>query len=165
MKRLASFLLIGALAMPAAAVAQNVNGTATAPSAEVPARVDASKLGVSLDRIRRELNQAQASEQQGDALRLDFHVQVIGRAPRIDLLEGFDLDGPAVYGGPTHREVIDFLTPQAFKSPTVPISSVVYWAAQQLWQKSKKSRCEQEIAEYRALVMQGVPVAAPRCTQ
>ena len=39
------------------------------------------------------------------------------------------------------------------------------WAAQQLWNKSKKSRCEQELAEYKALVMQGVAVTAPRCTQ
>jgi hypothetical protein len=32
-------------------------------------------------------------------------------------------------------------------------------------EKSKKSRCEEEIANYRALIMQGVNAAAPRCTQ
>ena len=40
-----------------------------------------------------------------------------------------------------------------------------FWAADQVWQKSKKSQCEEEIANYRALVMQGVSVAAPRCSQ
>ena len=39
------------------------------------------------------------------------------------------------------------------------------WAAQWMADKSKKSRCEEEIANYRALVMQGVNVSAPRCTQ
>jgi hypothetical protein len=39
------------------------------------------------------------------------------------------------------------------------------WAAQKLADRSKKARCEDEIANYRALVMQGVSVAAPRCTQ
>jgi hypothetical protein len=31
--------------------------------------------------------------------------------------------------------------------------------------KSKKQRCEAELAEYKQLVMQGVNVAAPRCAQ
>jgi hypothetical protein len=39
------------------------------------------------------------------------------------------------------------------------------WAAQQLVNKSRKSECEAELANYRALLMQGVNVAAPRCTQ
>ena len=38
-------------------------------------------------------------------------------------------------------------------------------AAQMLFQYSKKRRCEAEIEEYRQLVMQGVAVAAPKCTQ
>ena len=45
------------------------------------------------------------------------------------------------------------------------VSALAFWAAQQLWDKGKKSRCEEEIANYRALVMQGVSVAAPRCSQ
>jgi hypothetical protein len=30
---------------------------------------------------------------------------------------------------------------------------------------AKKAKCEEEIRQYRALVMQGVDIAAPRCTQ
>jgi hypothetical protein len=149
-------VLIASLAVPSAALAQ----------APEPVRtVDPTKLGVSLDRIRRELTQAQATPTGEGTLKLDFHVQVIGQAPRIDFLEGFDVDGPMPYGGPTHREVVSFLTPQEYKGQAVPFSSLAFWAFQKLQQQSKKSRCEREIAEYRALVMQGVAVAAPRCTQ
>ena len=47
----------------------------------------------------------------------------------------------------------------------MPVSALAFWAANQIWQKSKKSACEEEIANYRAMVMQGMNVAAPRCTQ
>jgi len=47
----------------------------------------------------------------------------------------------------------------------MPLSALAGWAAVQLWQKSKKARCEEEIEIYRALLMQGVSVSAPRCTQ
>jgi hypothetical protein len=143
---------------------QGVNGT---KEADEPVRpVDASKLGVSLDRIRRELRQAEIEEQQSDGpLNFRFTVEVYGTAPRIDLLEDFPLTGPVPYGGPTHREVVEFLTPQAYRMPVVPFSALGVWAAKALWNKSKKARCEAELEEYKKLVMQGVSVAAPTCSQ
>jgi len=39
------------------------------------------------------------------------------------------------------------------------------WVFSQAARRADKSKCEQEIAEYRALVMQGIPTAAPRCSQ
>lgn len=156
MKRVVLFLLLTVLVAPHPALAQ-------APSA--PA-VDATKLGVSLDRIRRELVEAEVREQSGnDGLKVKFHVDVYGQAPKIDVLSNFPLTGPVPYGGPTHRDVVDFLTPQEFRSPVVPFSTLAFWAAQKLAARSKKQRCEDELAEYRLLVMQGVQVAAPRCTQ
>ena len=53
------------------------------------------------------------------------------------------------YGAPTHREVIDVLTPQAYRSPPIPFSAMAVWRHQQLWQTSKKRRCEAELAEYK----------------
>ncbi len=157
MKQAIAILLVAILAIPSVGLAQ------TAQQGE---SVDPTKLGVSLDRIRRQLGQAVEKEQSsGGPLRLEFHVEVYGRAPKIDLLRDFPLIGPVPYGAPTHQEVVDFLTPQEFKGQAFPISSIAVWAAQQLWQRSKKQRCEDEIAEYRRLVMAGVAVAAPRCTQ
>jgi hypothetical protein len=57
------------------------------------------------------------------------------------------------------------VTPQAYRSPVIPVSALTYWAAQKLWMKTKKERCEEEIAAYKKLVMSGVAVAAPRCSQ
>ena len=99
-------------------------------------------------------------------MRLQFQVQVYGQAPRIDVLNGVDLFGGQVPGtAPSHGQMIDFWTPPAYSAPVVPFSTIAFWAAQQLWKKSKKTACEEEIANYRALLMQGVNVSAPRCAQ
>jgi hypothetical protein len=157
MRRLAALLVVVALGFPGAAAAQQP---------EQAAPVDASKMGVSLDRIRRELRQAEAREQEPGTINLRFHVEVFGQAPRLDLFKDFPLDvGPVPYGGPTHRDVVEYLTPQQFRSPAIGISNLAVWAAQKLHERSKKGRCEREIAEYRALIMQGVAVAAPTCAQ
>lgn len=135
------------------------------PPADQP--IDATKLGVDLSRISKGLRLAESREKAAvDGLRLDYSVQVYGRAPKIDVLNGVDLfNGPVPGTAPSHRQMIDFWTPEIYRAPTMPISALAFWAANQIWQKSKKSKCEEEIANYRALIMQGVNVSAPRCTQ
>lgn len=141
----------------------------SSPGAPADGQIDATKLGVSLERILRGLRLTEAREkerQSGDALRIEFQVQVYGMAPKIEVLKGVDLfNGPVPGSAPTHRQFIDHVTPQIYRSPGLPISTLAFWAAQQLWTKSKKTRCEEEIAAYRELLMQGVNVSAPRCTQ
>ncbi len=137
---------------------------------QADSQIDATKLGVSLERIRRGLRVTESREKQqqqaGAALRLEFQVQVYGMAPKIEVLKGVDLfNGPVPGSAPTHRQFIDFVTPQIYRTPAMPLSALAGWAAVQLFQKSKKARCEEAIEGYRALLMQGVSVAAPRCTQ
>ena len=158
MRGLVSFALIACLATPG--VAQE------APSPPGPT-IDVTKLGISLARIQRGLFIAEARDRQGgDAMHLEFNVQVYGQSPKIEVLKGIDLVNGAVPGtAPSHNQVIEFLTPQIYRTPGLPISALAFWAAQHFWEKDKKSKCEQEIADYRALVMQGVNVSAPRCTQ
>ena len=155
-----SLVLVG-LAIPAWAQ--------DAPAPADARAIDASKLGVDLSRIQKGLRLAESKEKKqssADALRLDFSVQVYGQAPKIDVLSGIDLFNGAVPGtAPTHNQLIEHWTPPIYRTPGLPISALAYWAAQHFWEKSKKSRCEEEIANYRALVMQGVNVSAPRCTQ
>jgi hypothetical protein len=130
--------------------------------------IDATKLGVSLARIQKGLRTAEAREKStADGLRLEFNVQVYGTAPRIDVIpDGEDLVfGPVPGSAPTHRQFIEHVTPQIYRTPTVPISAFAALAAQWMADKSRKTRCEEEIANYRALIMQGVNVSAPRCTQ
>jgi hypothetical protein len=153
MKRVTAFLLVAILATPTMGLAQEAQA------------VDASKMGVSLSRIKRELVQAQAEDQDPNTLKLTFTVQVIGIAPKIDLLEGFAVEGPVPYGPPTHREVLDVLTPKEYRGQAFPFLGLAVLAAQKFGQYNKKRQCEAEIEEYRRMVMAGIAVAAPRCTQ
>jgi hypothetical protein len=161
----ASALLLLVLSVSAPAWAQD--SEAKPAPADQPAAIDATKLGVSLARIQKGLRVSESKEQQSlTPLRIEFAVQVYGTAPRIDLLKDVDiLHGDAPGTAPTHRQIIDFLTPQIYRQQTAPISALAWWAGMKLWEKSKKSRCEQEIADYRAMLMQGMNIAAPRCTQ
>ncbi len=142
---------------------------APASATAANSQIDATKLGVSLERIQRGLRVIESREkekQAGTTLRLEFQVQVYGKAPKIEVLKGVDLfNGPVPGSAPTHRQFIEHVTPQIYRTPGVPLSAVAFWLANQFWEKSKKSRCEEEIAAYRALLMQGVSVSAPRCTQ
>jgi hypothetical protein len=138
------------------------------PPAEAPATIDATKLGVSLSRIQKglRLQPESTTATTGIPLRLQFQVQVYGQAPRIDVLKGVDLFSGQVPGtAPSHNQMIEFWTPAIYRTPALPISTLAFWAAEQLWKKSKKTACEEEIANYRALIMQGVNMSAPRCTQ
>jgi hypothetical protein len=164
MRSLALLSLILGLATPAWAQ----DTPAPAPQdvkADTP--VDSTKMGVSLSRIQRGLFIASERDKNNpDGMRLEFNVQVYGMAPKIEVLKGVDLFNGAVPGtAPSHNQMIEFWTPPIYRSPTLPISAIAFWAARQIWQKSKKTLCEEEIANYRALIMQGVNVAAPRCTQ
>jgi len=139
-----------------------------APPAPVDGQaIDAGKLGVDLSRIKKGLRTAETREKMmTDGLRLDFSIQVYGQAPKIDVLQGIDLFNGGVPGtAPSHNQMIEFWTPAIYRSPTMPVSALAFWAANQIWQKSKKSKCEEEIRNYRELIMQGVNIAAPRCTQ
>ena len=150
-------LLTASLARPA--------GAQDPPPPDPP--IDATKLGVDLNRIQRELRLAESREKsEVEGLRLNFSVQVFGRAPKLEILQGVDLFNGAVPGtAPSHRQFIEQVTPQIYRQPGVDFFGLAVMAVQHLWEKSKKARCEKEIASYRALLMQGVNVSAPRCTQ
>jgi hypothetical protein len=147
-------------ALAATAEAQPTNG-------QEPA-VDATKLGVSLSRIRKGLRVSEAREQvSGTPFKLEYRVQVFGAAPKIDIIQDFDISrgAPLQYGAPTHQDFLNQWTPQAYRSPRWPVGALAGWVFSQAARRADKSKCEQEIAEYRALVMQGIPTAAPRCSQ
>jgi hypothetical protein len=157
MRRLVALVIVGALTWPNVGYAQ----------AEQRDAIDVSKMGVSLDRIRRELTPASRETVSANGLKLNVRVDVFGQAPPIELFsKDFSLTyGPVPHSAPTHREHIEFVTPQEFRAPAVPIYGLAIWAAQKLAERSKKSQCEQDIADYRASLMQGIAVTAPRCTQ
>ena len=93
-------------------------------------KVDVSKLPVNLQRIQRQLQQATVRESH-DGLNLQFFVDVYGRAPRIELWapEPNLLTGPAPYGAPTHRQIIEQITPQEYRAPAADFSALFRWLA------------------------------------
>ena len=162
MRSLALLVLLTGLASPASAQDQP---QPTPPANET---IDATKLGVSLSKIQKGLFIAETREQskKDGAIHLEFNVLVYGTSPKIEVLKGIDLLNGGVPGSaPSHNQMIEFWTPAIYRSPTMPISSLAYWGIAQLVKKTAKTKCEDEIRAYRELIMQGVNVAAPRCTQ
>ena len=99
MRALTTWLLLVGLAVPA--IGAGSAAPAPRPSGQP---IDVTKLGVSLKRIQRGLFIAESREKQGgDAMRLEFNVQVYGQAPKIEVLKGIDLFNGAVPGtAPSH---------------------------------------------------------------
>jgi hypothetical protein len=164
MRAVALIVLLAGVSGPA--WAQDAAAPTPTPTVD-PTAIDATKLGVSLSRIQKALQIAEARQKDaGGALRLEFNIQVFGTAPKIEILKGVDLLNGQVPGtAPSHTQFIEFVTPPIYRQPALPISAFAAWAAQRVWQQSKRARCEEEIANYRAQVMQGMNVSAPRCTQ
>ena len=86
--------------------------------------------GLNLSRIQRGL-QRSAERQDYDGLNLRFYVNVYAPAPSIQLYTKQDnlAFGPAPYGGPTHREIMDLITPQEYRAPAADFSGLARWLA------------------------------------
>ena len=122
------------LGLVAGAAAQSPAPAETQPqapaSAHAPAPVNADQLGLNLSRIQRELRRS-AERQEYDGLNLRYYVNVYAPAPPIRLFTPLDnlLYGPAPYGGPTHRETMNMITPQEFRAPAADLTGIGRWFA------------------------------------
>ncbi len=115
-------------------------------------------LGVSFDRIKRELGERPPSPAIAP-LKLDYYVEVIGWAPQIQLFTPEELRaGPVPGGPPTHWEMVDqVFTKPEFKAPAVPISSLaimgiaklVQWQANQVKKRRAEEARQKELDELR----------------
>ena len=64
-----------------------------------------------------------------DVLRLNFYVQVYGRAPELNLLESFDVhNSPIPYGVPLHNEMMAVMHRNPVYPPAVRLGPVAGWA-------------------------------------
>jgi len=123
--------------MRVSAAAQTGPESATPAEADTPPTVDVSRLPINMQRIERKLRQASVREER-DGLNLRYVVDVYGQAPRIDLFTKQDnlLNGPVPYGGPTHRDMIDAVTPREYRAPAADFSSLFRWLANKTKDKS-----------------------------
>jgi len=101
-----------------------------AQDASAGRQVDVKLLPISLHRIQRELQQSTSSESH-EGLRLRYQIDVYGRAPAIELFTKADnlRNGPVPYGAPTHKEMLNMMTPQEFRAPVMDFTSFMRWLA------------------------------------
>jgi len=137
--------------------AQTPQPATPAPRAAAPIDVDA--IPVSVVRIRKQLAELPPADVDS-RLRLNYYIEVFGQAPRIDFLAGVNLNplGAVQYGGMTHREFLDVVTPMAYRAPVADLSSLAYsamtWAIKRSEDKRRaeeKKRIEEEARRLRDL--------------
>jgi len=164
---LATALGSAALGIPSLVAAQDPQPSPPSPVATAAPEIDITKLGIDLSKIQKGLAEGTVEEQRAaNGLRIVYRVEVFGRAPAIELFENFDpVDGPVPFGAPTHRDFLNVVTPQEFRSPPANFSNLAFWAIKKLSERGDRQRCEEEIARYKADVMAGLPVSAPSCAK
>lgn len=158
MTRILAGGLAAALALgPVAAHAQ----TSEAPPTP---GLNAGAMGISLSRIARRLDAESEARSEGlSPLKLEYHVDVYGNAPQLRFFTGQDLIYGAVPGSaPTHRDMLNLVTPQAFRSPRVDFLSLVAGAAMYGAKKAQQWSYERELEEYKKMVEAGKNVSAPK---
>ena len=93
-------------------------------------QVNVKLLPISLHRIQRELQQSTSTENHHGLL-IRYQVDVYGRAPALELFtRGEDLvNGPVPQSAPTHKEMLEMMTPQEFRAPAADFSAFMRWLA------------------------------------
>jgi hypothetical protein len=120
--------LIGLLIIGVAHAAAAQQGSVEV--SRLPASVDVNRLPIDLARITRQLRQTQSTELH-NGLHIRYTIDVYGAAPRIEFFSKEDhlQTGPVPYGAPTHREMINQVTPQEFRAPIADFSALLRWLA------------------------------------
>ena len=92
-------------------------------------KVDVAKLPVNLARLQKQLQQTTVRDE-SVGLNLRYVVDVYGQAPRIELFPKREpglFTGPPPYGAPTHRQMIEQITPQEYRAPAADFSALLRW--------------------------------------
>jgi hypothetical protein len=159
MRRVLACLLACLVGLQPAAVAgaqqSSAPGTAAIQAQPAPAQAVPSveSLGMSFDRIKRELRILPPSTVKSP-LKLEYYVEVQGLMPALPLFKPGELmTGPLPFGAPTHRDMMDHVTPLAFKSGTVPVGGLAIMGIVKLIQwEAQRARDERRENERKAAI-------------
>ena len=104
-----------------------VSGAAHTAAAQ-QTTVDVKRLPIDLTRITNQLRQSAATESH-NGLHIRYTVDVYGQAPRIDIFTKQDnlATGPVPYGAPSHRDMLEHVTPQEYRAPMMDFSNLLRW--------------------------------------
>ena len=91
--------------------------------------VDVKRLPIDLTKVTRDLRQSAATESHNGGLRIRYSIAVYGAAPQIEFFNKQDnlASGPVPYGAPSHREMIEHVTPIEYRAPYADIGSLIRW--------------------------------------
>src|SRR5918999_1021446 len=94
-------------------------------------QIDVDRLPLNLNRIQRQLRHATDLEQR-EGLNLRYRIEIYGTAPPLHIFneESNLVNGPVPYGAPTHRELINHVTPQEFRPPVADFSALLRWLSE-----------------------------------
>jgi hypothetical protein len=108
-----------------------VLGLASTASPQQAGSVDISRLPLDLERISRQLRQVTVREER-DGLNLRYIIEVYGQAPPLVAFTKEDqlVLGPVPYGAPTHKEMVDHVTPKEYRAPAADINALLRWLAE-----------------------------------
>ena len=90
--------------------------------------IDVARLPIDLERVHRGLQKSAVREER-EGLNLRYFVDVYGQAPPF-IVSGPDANlvhGPVPYGGPTHKEMLEQMTPKEFRAPVADFSALLRW--------------------------------------
>ena len=93
--------------------------------------LDVSRLPLNLDRIQRGLLQSAIREER-QGLNLHYVVDVYGQAPPLVIFGPEDhlVFGPVPYGAPTHKEMLEQITPREYRAPIADFSAFLRWLSE-----------------------------------
>ena len=93
--------------------------------------LDVSRLPVDLEKIIRELKQSTVKEER-DGLNLRYNVEVFGQAPPLIFFTREDnlTTGPVPDSAPTHRDMIEHVTPKEYRAPAADFGALFRWLAE-----------------------------------
>ena len=100
------------------------------PAVQAQEAVDVSRLPINLEKIQRELRQSSDKEER-DGLNIRYIIDVYGQAPPIVIFgPTFDLlYGPVPNSAPTHKEMIEHVTPIEYRAPAADLGALLRWLA------------------------------------
>ncbi len=122
------FIRAGVVAFLLLGLAQLAEQSAFAQNAPI----DVSRLPLNLERIERDLRMSPTEREVRDGLSLRYIIQVFGQNPPLVVFRKEDnlVGGPVLYGAPTHKEIMEHITPQEYRAPAADFSALLRWLAE-----------------------------------
>jgi hypothetical protein len=117
-----------------------IGGFAATAAAQNTGPVDVSRLPIDVNRIQKQLRETSIREEHESPFRLRYVVDVYGIAPRIEIFTDKNtvLSGPVPWAAPSHRDMLEVMTPREYRAPAADFGALARWLADKTAGRSRK---------------------------